>query len=131
MTSAYNASRRHASTRLGPLSVRWEEGFGEWSENRQWTIVREFQSGPLRRMEVVTELFPEGEGTRLLFTVAAETSGVIGLIARVSGMLDRECARILKAIEQLVRQPDGAGDRERIAAAALVRLNTLAAGTYG
>jgi class 3 adenylate cyclase len=117
---------RYAHTRIGPLSVRWEEGFGEWRENRQWTVVREFESGPMRRMEVVTELVAEGDGCRLLFHVAAETRGIIGFAARVSGMLDRECARILGAIELLVRQPDAAAEGEGIAPAALVRLNALA-----
>jgi class 3 adenylate cyclase len=122
--------RRFARSNIGPLPMRWEEGYGEWRENRQWIIVREYETGPMRRMEVSTELRAEGEGCRLLFAVDAETSGLLGLIAKAFGLLDRECAKILAAIERLVR--DGENNESLIESDlikpdAQARLNALAA----
>jgi class 3 adenylate cyclase len=98
--------RRLARSHIGPLPMRWQEGYGEWRENRQWIIVREYETGPMRRMQVSTELRAEGDGCRLLFAVDAETSGLLGLIAKAFGLLDRECANILAAIERLVRDSE-------------------------
>ncbi len=106
--------RRFARSNIGPLPMRWEEGYGEWRENRQWTIVREFETGPMRRMEVSTELRAEGDGCRLFFAVDAETSGLLGLIAKAFGLLDRECANILAAIERLVRESENKSEAKRI-----------------
>jgi class 3 adenylate cyclase len=126
--------RRFARGNAGPLPTRWEEGYGEWRENRQWTIVREFQTGPMRRMEVSTELRAEGDGCRLLFAVDAETSGPLGLIAKSLGLLDRECAKIFAAIEQLIHEGEPSESRSEsrrkadlIEPDARARLNVLAA----
>ncbi len=120
--------RRFARSHIGPLPMRWQEGYGEWRENRQWIIVREFETGPMRRMEVATELRAEGDGCRLLFTVDAETSGLPGLIAKAFGLLDRECAKILAAIERLVRESEESKSNEDlIKPEAAARLNALAA----
>jgi class 3 adenylate cyclase len=120
--------RRFARSHIGPLPMRWEEGYGEWRENRQWIIVREFETGPMRRMRVSTELRPEGDGCRLLFAVDAETAGLLGLIAKAFGLLDRECAKILAAIERLVREGEASESKEDlIKPDASARLNALAA----
>jgi class 3 adenylate cyclase len=119
--------RRFAHGKIGPLPIRWQEGYGEWRENRQWIVVREFETGPVRRMEVATELFAEGDGCRVLFTVNAGTSGPLGYIAKLFGFLDRECAKILTAIERLVSESDAGTKTSLIEAPALDRLNVLAA----
>jgi class 3 adenylate cyclase len=124
--------RRYAKGDPGPLLGNWEEGFGEWQENRQWVQVREFQSGPIRRMEVRVELFSECSGCRLIFTVMAGTPGLLGWIARRSGLIDRASGKILAAIEQLVRQSDadrmpGARTENLVETGARDRFNALAA----
>ncbi len=121
--------RRFARSHVGPLPMRWQEGYGEWRENREWIIVREYETGPMRRMEVTTELRPEGDGCRLLFAVDAETSGLLGLIAKTFGLLDRECANILAAIERLVREGEEIESEVKtdlIKPEAAARLNALA-----
>ncbi len=129
--------RRLARGDLGPLLGRWEESFGEWQEDHRWTQVREFPSGPIRRMQVTTELLAEGSGCRLLLNVTFATSGLLGFIARHSGMLDRECDKLLAAIELLARQggnPDrvpGASEENLIEPAARGRLGALAEGLAG
>ena len=59
--------RRFASAGVGPIRLRWEEGFGEWQENRQLMQVRHFMNGPIRRFLAGAELYPEGTGSRLVF----------------------------------------------------------------
>lgn len=120
--------RRFARGNFGFLPARWQEGHGEWRENRQWTIVREFETGPVRYMRVATELRPEGDGCRLLFSVDAETAGLLGLIAKAFGLLDRGCANILAAIERLVREgAERESEEDLIQPEASARLNALAA----
>jgi len=120
--------RRFARSRVGPLPMRWEEGYGEWRKNRKWIIVREYETGPMRRMRVTTEFLPAGDGCRLLFAVDAETAGLLGLIAKTFGLLDRECAKILAAMERLIREGKQAESKEDlIEQESGARLNALAA----
>ena len=54
--------RRFARGKVGPFPARWEEGFGEWQENRRVFQVREYRNGPMRRWELSCELIAESEG---------------------------------------------------------------------
>jgi hypothetical protein len=60
--------RRFAHGKAGPFPVIWEEGFGEWQENRRFFQVRKYRNGPMRRFEWGGELFAENEGCRLVLT---------------------------------------------------------------
>src|SRR6185312_4657653 len=117
--------RRYATGHFGPLSVTWEETYGEWQENRQWTVVREYQNGPIRRLAATLELFPDNGGCRVLFTVTGETSGVTGWLAKRFGFLDQGCDQILNAIEQLIAVP-ATDERSQLEAAAANRLTAMA-----
>ena len=57
--------RRHARGRLGPFRVEWEEGFGEWVENRYMRFVRRFKTGPLRSLVVEIRITEDGGVTRV------------------------------------------------------------------
>jgi class 3 adenylate cyclase len=118
--------RRFARGNFGLLPARWQEGYGEWRENRQLIVVREFETGPVRHMRVSIEFRAEGDGCRLLFNIDAETSGLPGLIARVFGLLDRGCATILTAIERVVRESETDSKEELLKPDARARLNALA-----
>jgi class 3 adenylate cyclase len=93
---------RLASVRVGPLRMKWEEGFGEWQENRRLSQTREFLSGPLRRSHSTFELDREDTGTRLIFSAEVECVGVLGWLTKVSGKIGREGDKRLAAIEKLV-----------------------------
>ena len=69
---------RYASAGLGPIRLKWEEGYGEWEENRRLVQVRNFINGPMRRFQATTELFPEGNGSRLVVSAEIECAGVLG-----------------------------------------------------
>ena len=105
---AHGRIHRFASIRLGPIRLKWEEGFGEWQENRRLIQVRNFINGPMRRFEAGAELYPEGGGTRLVFTAEIECAGVLGLLAKLSGQIEREGDKRLGTIERMIRESETA-----------------------
>ncbi|MDR3422931.1 MAG: adenylate/guanylate cyclase domain-containing protein [Xanthobacteraceae bacterium] len=129
--------RRLASAKVGPVRVKWEEGFSEWQENRRIMQTRDFIGGPFRRFQAGTELYPEGTGSRLVFTSEIECVGLLGLLARLSGQITREGNRRLTAIEKLIAESDvpnhipGASTSEAARPAARRRLVALIDGLEG
>lgn len=125
--------RRIALARVGPFRLRWEEGFGEWQENRSVVQRRHFLSGPLRRFEARCDLFPEENGTRLVFSSEIECVGVLGVLANALGVVAREGDKRVAAIARLVNEAargnivPGSSGRERIAAGSRSRLDAAAA----
>ncbi len=125
--------RRIASARLGPIRLKWQESFGEWQQNRRAVQIRNFLNGPIRRFQASAELYPEGGGTRLVSTAEIECVGVLGLLAKLSGQIEREGDRRLAAIERLIGEADmpdhiaGALAREAAKPAARRRLGALIA----
>ena len=47
--------------------------------------VRDFQNGPMRRFQAAVELYPEGTGSRLVFSSDIELVGVLGWLAESPG----------------------------------------------
>jgi class 3 adenylate cyclase len=93
---------RLGSAGLGPLRLRWEDGYGEWQENRRLVQMRDFHNGPLRHFEAAVEIVPDGTGSRLIYTAQIELVGVLGWLAKQSGQIDREGDKRLAAIETLI-----------------------------
>ncbi len=122
---------RLASAGMGPIRLKWEEGYGEWEENRRLVQVRNFISGPIRRFQAAAELFPEGGGSRLVFSAEIECVGLLGWLARVSGIMRREGDKRLAVIERLIAEGvaadrlPGARAREAAKPAARRRLAAL------
>lgn len=125
--------RRIALARVGPLRLRWEEGFGEWQENRSVVQRRNFLSGPLGRFEARCELFPEANGTRLVFSSEVECVGLLGVLANALGVVAREGDKRVAAIERLVGEAargtgvPGSSGRDRVASGSRSRLDAAAA----
>jgi len=101
---------RFASIGLGPIRLKWEEGYGEWEENRRIVQVRNFINGPIRRFQAAAELFPEVGGCRLVFSSEIECVGLLGWLAKVSGIMGREGDKRLAVIERLIAE-GAAADR--------------------
>jgi class 3 adenylate cyclase len=125
--------QRLATARLGPIRLKWQESFGEWQQNRRIVQTRNFLNGPIRRFQASAELYPEGGGTRFVSTAEIECVGVLGLLAKLSGQIEREGDRRLSAIERLIGEADipdriaGAIAREAAKPAARRRLDALIA----
>jgi class 3 adenylate cyclase/carbon monoxide dehydrogenase subunit G len=124
---------RLATVRVGPIKLRWEEGYGEWQENRRLSQTRDFLNGPLRRSHSTFLLEPDGAGTRLTFSAEIECVGVLGWLTKASGKIEREADKRLAAIERLVAEAAasdqilGASTEEAVKPAARRRFNGLIA----
>src|SRR3984957_2522042 len=125
--------RRAATAKAGPLRLQWDEQFGEWQENRWLTQERQFKNGPFRHFKVHAKLDPEDTGSRLVFSAEVECAGALGLLAKLSGQLDREFDKRVAAIEKLAAEastPDqilGASAHEAATPAGQRRLDALIA----
>ncbi len=125
--------RRYAKGKLGPLPVIWEEGFGEWQDQRRVTQLRDFKTGPIRRFYVGADLVPEGVGCHLAFWGEIECVGLMGLVARYSGILGIEARKRSRAIDRMVRESDvsdfvlGSSANNQVTGSAKRRLDALAA----
>jgi class 3 adenylate cyclase len=95
---------RLASVGVGPLRLRWEDGYSEWQENRRIVQVRDFRNGPIRRFQAVVDLYPDGTGSRVVFSSDIECAGVLGWLASKSGQIDREGDKRLAVIEKLIAE---------------------------
>ena len=95
---------RAATAKAGPLRLQWDERFGEWQENRWFTQERQFKNGPFRHFKFNAKLDPEGTGSRLVFSAEVECAGALGLLAKLSGQLDREFDKRVAAIEKLAAE---------------------------
>jgi class 3 adenylate cyclase len=124
---------RLASIKYGPLRVKWEEDFGEWQENQHLSQTRHFINGPFGRFVAAAEVYPEGTGSRMVFSAEFECLGVLGFLAKLSGQIGREGDKRLGAIERMIRESEtadqitGASAREAAKPAARRRLRTLIA----
>jgi len=124
---------RLASIKYGPIGVKWEEDFGEWQENRHLSQTRHFINGPFGRFVAAAEVYPEGTGSRMVFSAEFECLGVLGFLAKLSGQIGREGDKRLGAIERLIRESEttdqiaGATAREAAKPAARRRLRALIA----
>jgi hypothetical protein len=125
--------RRFVKGKLGFFPARWEEDFGEWQENRCLSQTRHFINGPFGRFVAAAEVYPEGTGSRMVFSAEFECLGVLGLLAKLSGQIGREGDKRLGAIERMIREAEaadqitGATAREAAKPAARRRLRTLIA----
>ena len=124
---------RLASIKYGPIRVKWEEDFGEWQENRHLSQTRHFINGPFGRFVAAAEVYPEGTGSRMVFSAEFECLGVLGFLAKLSGQIGREGDKRLGAIERMIRKSEtadqiaGASAREAAKPAGRRRLRTLIA----
>jgi class 3 adenylate cyclase len=130
-TDAQGRVNRFASVGLGPLRIRWQEGFSEWQENRRMVQTRHFLNGPIRRFEAAVELHPENAGTKMIFSSDIECVGVLGWLAKISGQIGREGDKRLAAVENLIAeagmpgQMPGSYSHEAVTPAARRRLGAL------
>ncbi len=100
--------RRFASVGRWPLRLRWEEGYGEWQQDHRLSQTRNFLNGPFRRSHSDFELYPEGGGTKLVFSAEVDCVGVLGWLTKVSGKIGREGDKRLATIEKLAANSEPA-----------------------
>jgi class 3 adenylate cyclase len=123
--------RRFVRGKVGPLSARWEEDFGEWQENHRFSQVRNYRNGPMRRWEWACEVIAESEGCRLIVTGMAEPAGLLGFVGKYAGIFEAEFGKAAAGIERIIRESDGTAlvpgwsAKDLVAPAARPRLDAL------
>jgi len=94
--------RRHARGRLGPFPVKWEEGFGEWVENRYVRQTRHFKKGPLRSLGVEMRVTEDGGGARVHYDFEITWASPLGAFLVRSGLANKGPRDVVRGIEALV-----------------------------
>jgi len=85
--------RRIAKGRFGPFAAEWEEGLGEWVENRWARQQRVYSKGMIRQLDFECKITPEGQGCRIEFDVTISSDGFIAAIGQRSGMMESALRR--------------------------------------
>ncbi len=97
---------RYARGRMGPFRVEWEEGFGEWVENRYIRQVRRYKTGPLRSLGVEFRLLEDGGGTRVVSEFTATWDSWLGTLLYRLGVLDKVPREVIGTMEAAVAALD-------------------------
>ena len=87
----------------------------------------------MRRFQAAVELYPDGTGSRLVYSSDIELVGVLGWLAKQSGQIDREGDKRLAVVEKLIAEAEavhripGSSDEPAVKPAARRRLEALTA----
>ena len=65
-------SRQVGETRHMGWKMNWDERPFQWIEGREYSVVRTYHNGPVRRFDMAVVLTPAGDGTRLVETLIIE-----------------------------------------------------------
>jgi len=95
---------RHARKKIGPITLRWRESFGEWVEGRFCRHVRLFDNGPFEELTASFRLEPDNTGTRVICEFLARWSSPLGDILAASGLFKLMTAPVVKAIETIMAE---------------------------
>ncbi|MEE8245837.1 MAG: SRPBCC family protein, partial [Alphaproteobacteria bacterium] len=93
---------RYGRGRMGPFRVEWEEGFGEWVENRYIRQVRRYKTGPMRSLGIEFRLLEDGGGTRVEFDFEATWDSLLGAVLYKLGVLDKLSKEVVRTCESAV-----------------------------
>ncbi len=74
--------------RMGPFRLAWRERPVNWVANQWFEHVREFESGPLRRLVARFRLTPEAAGCRGDYTLEASAANLAGEIVLRAGFFE-------------------------------------------
>jgi adenylate cyclase len=96
-----NDFERTVRSRLAGWTVVWRERPFDYVADRGYTLVREFENGPLRRFEGGLTLTPDGTGTRALLRGAFTPRHALarGLVKLFAGKALREMTAVLKSVD--------------------------------
>jgi class 3 adenylate cyclase len=140
IAQADGSVRRYGHARIAGMEMAWEEMPYQWVENHAFSQERLFSKGPFRRFGPELKLEPDGQGTRVTYSLEAEPSNLLGrllagAVVRRTGVAIERMAR--QAVEYLKGQRDMTfdyappalpiGARERLAA----MVGELDSGPYG
>ncbi|MBK8900948.1 MAG: adenylate/guanylate cyclase domain-containing protein [Anaerolineaceae bacterium] len=74
--------RRRLKFRL-PVPIRWVEEPFEWVAPHQYSVLRRYENGPLRSLEILATLTPRPDaGSTLVYETWAEPRNILGVLAQ-------------------------------------------------
>lgn len=74
--------RRRLKFRL-PISIRWVEEPFEWVAPHRYSVLRRYENGPLRSLEILATLTPRPEGgSTLVYETWSEPRNILGVLAQ-------------------------------------------------
>jgi adenylate cyclase len=68
-------------TKIGPVTVEFDELAWTFDAPHRYRSVRLFHSGPLKKLEVECEITPDNGGSAVLYRVLATTGGIVSFAA--------------------------------------------------
>jgi class 3 adenylate cyclase len=104
--------RRLAKGRFGPMAAEWEEGLGEWIENRWARQQRVYSKGMVRQLDFECHITPEGQGCRIEFDVVIKSDGLVAAIGQRFGMME---SALRRRVESMVKAASLLADKSAIA----------------
>jgi class 3 adenylate cyclase len=75
--------------RKGPITIEWTERPVNWIAEQRFEHCRDFRNGPFRSLCATFELTPENGGSRGVYKLEAEPSGVVGRLLLWTGFLQK------------------------------------------
>lgn len=71
-------SGHRVKTKLAGIGIEWVEKPFEWVKPQRFGVLREYRSGPIKKLRVLVELLPVGEGTQLVYQLWSEPRNLLG-----------------------------------------------------
>lgn len=91
--------RRFGRARIAGMDMAWEEQPYQWVENQAFSQQRLFSKGPFRRFGPALRVEPDGQGSRVTYSLEAEPANLLGRL--LAGPVLR---RTGQTIERMTRE---------------------------
>ena len=101
-----------AHSRLGLLSLEWEDYPQNWIHNRWFRHLREFKTGPIKTLCATYEVFAKQEGSSSRYSVEIDPANLLGRVVLRLGMFRAIRYNFTKLARSAAQYCRGESDRE-------------------
>ncbi len=109
------SSAQIAEVKILGQVLRWREHPFCWSEPGEFSVLREFSTGPYRCVTSEVKMYPNGQGTKLVHRFVIEPNGWLGRAAawwQIGQQTRRSLTRLYAQIDAMVQQEVHGGPRK-------------------
>ena len=78
-----------AALKIGPFTLRWREVPIEWVSEQRFRHCRQFLNGPFISLCASLEIVPDGDGSRVDYTLEVVPANLLGRLILLSGFMAR------------------------------------------
>ena len=125
-------ARRHLRLHRFGVPVEWIEEPFEWVQPYRFGVMRNYLTGPVKKMTVLAELIPQPQGgTKLVYQVWARPRNPLGLLAipfQIGWLSARDFKRAFQQYDQIATHKEAhplPREQANFAPGGQMRLNTL------